>query len=135
MQQKLETKFTELFGTTGRVYTFTRRINLIGEHTDYNGGFVLLGAIDKAMFAMIKPNGTDRIKAYALDLDEYSEFGMKEEDKPTEGWAKYIFLEWCVRWDKRGYKAGGFDAVFYGNVPLGGGLSSSAALESTLGLR
>lgn len=132
MQQKLETKFAELFGTTGSVYTSPGRINLIGEHTDYNGGFVLPGAIDKAMFAMIKPNGTDRIKAYALDLDEYSEFGMTEEDKPTEGWAKYIFG--VVReMDKRGYKAGGFDTVFYGNVPLGGGLSSSAALESTFG--
>jgi galactokinase len=88
---KIRDQFQELFGPGGTLYVSPGRINLIGEHTDYNGGFVLPGAIDKAMYCMLKPNGTDRIKAYALDLNESSEFGLQEADKPREGWAKYIF--------------------------------------------
>lgn len=126
----VKAKFTELFGTSGDLYFSPGRINLIGEHTDYNGGFVLPGAIDKGMLAEIKVNGTDKIRAFALDLDEYSEFGMNEADAPKESWARYIFG--VVREiTKRGGKVGGFDTVFSGDVPLGAGLSSSAALEST----
>ena len=65
--------------------------NLIGEHTDYNGGFVFPGAIDKGIVAEIRPNGTDKIRAYAIDLDDYAEFGLREEDKPAASWARYIF--------------------------------------------
>ncbi|MBF0578172.1 galactokinase family protein, partial [Dysgonomonas sp. GY617] len=83
-------KFQSLFGEGGALYTAPGRINLIGEHTDYNGGFVLPGAIDKAMYCMIKPNGTtDTIKAYALDLEEMDEFQL--DDVPIKQWAKYIF--------------------------------------------
>lgn len=123
-------KFASLFGTTGDLYFSPGRINLIGEHTDYNGGFVLPGAIDKGMLAEIKTNGTDKIRAFALDLDEYAEFGTNEEDAPSQSWARYIFG--VVRETiKRGGKVSGFDTVFSGDVPLGAGLSSSAALEST----
>jgi galactokinase len=129
---QIKDKFQELFGPGGALYTSPGRINLIGEHTDYNGGFVLPGAIDKAMYCMIKPNGTDRVNAYALDLNESSKFGLKEEDKPKEGWAKYIFG--VVReMDKRGKAVPGFDIVISGDVPLGAGMSSSAALESAVG--
>lgn len=121
--------FKEKFDTQGAVYFSPGRINLIGEHTDYNGGFVLPGAVDKGMLIELKPNGTDKVRAYAIDLKEYSEFGMNEEDKPKEGWAKYIFG--VVReLAKRGAMAKGFDTVFTGDVPLGAGMSSSAALES-----
>lgn len=123
-------KFEELYGCSGDLYFSPGRINLIGEHTDYNGGFVLPGAIDKGMLAEIKTNGTDKIRAFAIDLNEYAEFGMKEEDAPTQSWARYIFG--VVREiTKRGGKVEGFDTVFSGDVPLGAGLSSSAALEST----
>jgi galactokinase len=129
---KIKEKFNELFGPEGTLYSSPGRINLIGEHTDYNGGFVLPGAIDKAMYCEIKPNGTDRIRAYALDLNESSQFGLKEEDKPKEGWAKYIFG--VVReMAKRGKSVPGFDIVISGDVPLGAGMSSSAALESAVG--
>ncbi|WP_243348502.1 galactokinase [Parabacteroides sp. FAFU027] len=121
--------FKEKFGTDGSVYFSPGRINLIGEHTDYNGGFVLPGAVDKGMLIELKPNGTDKIRAYSIDLKESSEFGMNEEDRPAEGWARYIFG--VVReLAKRDGKAEGFDTVFTGDVPLGAGMSSSAALES-----
>ena len=105
------------------------RINLIGEHTDYNGGCVLPGAIDKGILAEIKPNGTEKVRAYSADLKAYTEFGLQEEDKPGEAWAHYIFGV-CREMQKRGAQIEGFDTVFSGDVPLGAGLSSSAALES-----
>ena len=71
-------------GTTGAVYASPGRINLIGEHTDYNGGFVFPGAIDKGMIAEIKPNGTNTVKAYSIDLKDYVEFGLNEEDAPRK---------------------------------------------------
>ncbi|MDH6357533.1 galactokinase [Parabacteroides sp. PF5-9] len=132
MQKKIRVKFDELFKTEGSVFASPGRINLIGEHTDYNGGFVFPGAIDKGMIAEIKPNGTDRIRAFAIDLDDYAEFGLEEGDIPTAGWAKYIFGV-CREIIKRGGKVAGFDTVFAGDVPLGAGMSSSAALESTYG--
>ena len=130
MQEEIRKKFEELFGAKGSVYTSPGRINLIGEHTDYNGGFVFPGAIDKGMVAEIKLNGTDKVRAFALDMNESSEFGLNEEDKPNEGWAKYLFGV-CREIQKRGGKVVGFDTVFAGDVPLGAGMSSSAALEST----
>ena len=130
MQTKIHNKFTELFGEGGQIYASAGRINLIGEHTDYNGGYVFPGAIDKCIMAEIKPNGTDKVRAYSLDLDKYAEFGLEEADKPEGLWACYIFGV-CRETLKRGGKVEGFDTVFAGNVPLGAGLSSSAALEST----
>ncbi|MDR1500608.1 MAG: galactokinase, partial [Tannerellaceae bacterium] len=117
-------------GATGEVYTSPGRINLIGEHTDYNGGFVFPGAIDKGMVAEIRPNGTGKVRAVALDLDETAEFGLEEEDAPKQQWAGYIFGV-CREIIKRGGEIGGFDTAFSGDVPLGAGMSSSAALEST----
>ena len=128
--QAIRDKFASLYGEAGTLYTSPGRINLIGEHTDYNGAFVFPGAIDKAMVAEIRPNGTDRIRAFALDLGEAAEFGLKEEDAPQQSWACYIFGV-CREIQKRGGKIAGFDTVFAGDVPLGAGMSSSAALEST----
>ena len=114
----------------GSVYASPGRINLIGEHTDYNGGFVFPGAIDKGMVAEIKVNGTDKVRAYSIDLKDFVEFGLNEEDAPKASWARYIFGV-CREIIKRGGKIQGFDTAFAGDVPLGAGMSSSAALEST----
>jgi len=130
MQDKIRAKFDELFKTKGDLFASPGRINLIGEHTDYNGGFVFPGAIDKGMIAEIKLNGTDKIRAFSVDLNDYAEFGLNENDLPKAGWAKYIFGV-CREIIKRGGQIGGFDTVFAGDVPLGAGMSSSAALEST----
>ena len=129
MKQKIQSKFNELFGQGGHLYASAGRINLIGEHTDYNGGYVFPGAIDKALMAQIAPNGTDKVRAFSLDYNEMCEFGLNEEDKPSKAWACYIFGV-CRETLKRGGKVQGFDTVFAGDVPLGAGLSSSAALES-----
>lgn len=130
MKQRIAEKFRTLFSEEGDFFASAGRINLIGEHTDYNGGFVFPGAIDKGMIAEIKLNGTNTVRAFALDLDEYCEFGLEEQDKPEHSWARYIFGV-CREIIKRGGKIAGFDTVFAGDVPLGAGMSSSAALEST----
>ncbi len=130
MKTKVSQKFAELYGEEYILFTSPGRINLIGEHTDYNGGFVFPGAVDKGIVAAIRLNGTEKVRAFALDLNESAEFGLNEEDKPAQSWACYIFGV-CREIQKRGGVIGGFDTVFAGDVPLGAGMSSSAALEST----
>ena len=129
MKDKLRTAFTERFSSNPVFYASAGRINLIGEHTDYNGGFVFPGAIDKYIMTAININDTDKVRLYSVDMNQYTEFGLREEDKPAEQWACYVFGV-CREVIKRGFEVKGFDAVFAGNVPLGAGLSSSAALES-----
>lgn len=126
----VKNKFHEIYGKDGMLYASAGRINLIGEHTDYNGGFVFPGAIDKGMVAAISLNGTDKVRAYSVDYNESSTFGFNEEDAPKEAWARYIFGV-CREIIKRGGELKGFDTAFAGDVPLGAGMSSSAALEST----
>ena len=130
MKAKIAEKFKTLFGEDGDFFASAGRINLIGEHTDYNGGFVFPGAVDKGIMAEIRPNGTEKVCVYSIDMDEYVEFGLKEEDAPAQSWARYVFGV-CRETIKRGGNISGFNAVFAGDVPLGAGMSSSAALEST----
>ncbi len=129
MKDRIHSKFTELFGESGRLFASAGRINLIGEHTDYNGGYVFPGAIDKGIMAEIKPNGKNTVCVYSLDYDQQVVFGLGENDKPEQQWARYVFGV-CRETIKRGGTVNGFNAVFAGDVPLGAGLSSSAALES-----
>lgn len=128
--ETVKNEFAGRFGS-GKplVYASPGRVNLIGEHTDYNGSFVFPGAIDKGMTAAIRANGTDRVRVYAIDLGEYAEFGLGADDTPPQQWARYIFGI-SRELIKRGAKVRGFDTVFTGDVPLGAGMSSSAALES-----
>ncbi len=130
MKDRIHAKFKEAFGGEGRVFASAGRINLIGEHTDYNGGFVFPGAIDCGIIAEIRLNATAKVRVYSLDMNDYAEFGLNEEDAPVQSWARYVFGV-CRETIKRGGKVEGFDAVFAGDVPPGAGLSSSAALEST----
>ena len=116
-------------GKTGSVYTSPGRINLIGEHTDYNGGFVFPGAIDKGITAEVRPNGTDTVMLYSIDLKDRVEFKLNDSVPPTTSWARYIYGV-VQESKKRGVEVKGFNAAFAGDVPLGAGMSSSAALES-----
>ena len=129
LKKKISEAFASHFGGEGTFYSSAGRINLIGEHTDYNGGFVFPGAIDKVIMAEIRPNDTEKVNLYSVDMDASASFGLNEADAPKEQWARYVFGV-CREIIKRGGTVKGFDAVFAGNVPLGAGLSSSAALES-----
>ena len=87
------------------------------------------GAIDKVIMAEIRANDNGIVRAFSIDINEYAEFGLNEKDAPAQSWARYIFGV-CREIIKRGGNVQGFDTVFAGNIPLGAGLSSSAALES-----
>lgn len=116
-------------GKTGNVYASPGRINLIGEHTDYNGGFVFPGAVDKGIMAEVRPNGTDTIMCYSIDLKDRVEFKVDDPQGPHTSWARYIYgIVQEMR--KLGVDVKGFNTAFSGDVPLGAGMSSSAALES-----
>ncbi|MDD7303441.1 MAG: galactokinase [Bacteroidaceae bacterium] len=116
-------------GTTGSVYASPGRINLIGEHTDYNNGFVFPGAVEQGIIAEIKPNGTRTVRAYSIDLKDLTEFSLDDEKGPTATWARYIYGV-CREMMALGVPVEGFNTAFAGDVPLGAGMSSSAALES-----
>ena len=123
-------KFAERFGSAdAEVFAAPGRINLIGEHTDYNGGFVFPGAVAQGIMAAVKPNGKRWVRAYAMDLDAYCEFDMDDDEGPKTTHFRYIYG--VVReMMAKGVKVEGFDTVYAGDVPLGAGMSSSAALES-----
>ena len=126
----VRSRFIEHFdGSTGSVYTATGRINLIGEHTDYNDGFVFPGAVQQCIIAEIKQNGTRTVRAYSIDLKDYTEFCLDDEKGPNATWARYIFGV-CREMMALGVPVQGFNTAFAGDVPLGAGMSSSAALES-----
>ena len=124
----LQKVFHERFGGTATLYSAPGRVNLIGEHTDYNMGFVLPGAIDKGITVAIRPNGTKTHRVVAVDFDEAAEFAADGHKLP-QAWANYI-LGVVMEFHSRCFAVPGFDAVFAGDVPVGGGMSSSAALES-----
>ena len=129
--EDVRSRFVKHFdGETGSVYASPGRINLIGEHTDYNNGFVFPGAVEQGMIAEIKPNGTRNVRAYSIDLKDYVEFSLDDEAGPSATWARYIFGV-CREMMALGVPVEGFNTAFAGDVPLGAGMSSSAALEST----
>lgn len=126
----IKDEFKKNFNGDCSVYTSPGRINLIGEHTDYNGGFVFPGAVDCGIMAGIQPNGTTTINAYSIDLKDKASFDVNDPEGQKQSWARYIYGV-AREMAKRGVEVKGFDTTFAGDVPLGAGMSSSAALEST----
>ncbi|GAB5553092.1 MAG: hypothetical protein Sapg2KO_26830 [Saprospiraceae bacterium] len=109
------------------------RINIIGEHTDYNGGFVLPAAIKKTISVGIRKNGTVKdCTLYAIDLNESFSFSLDQMKPQSLSWANYV-LGVISELRKLGAQFTGFDLAFGGNVPFGAGMSSSAALECAVG--
>ncbi len=132
--EKVRSRFVKHFdGKTGNVYFSPGRINLIGEHTDYNGGFVFPGAVDCGIMAEVRANDTQTIMAYSIDLKDRTEWKVDDPEGPKASWARYIYG--MVReFQDLGVKVGGFNIAFAGDVPLGAGMSSSAAMEVCFGV-
>lgn len=118
--------FISRFKTQPNIVIAPGRINLIGEHVDYNEGFVLPAAIDKHMVFAITSSGNERCNIYSQDLDEGVSFSINELN-PGEAWINYL-MGVLDGFERKGLPIHGVDCVFGGNIPNGAGLSSSAAL-------
>ncbi len=106
-------------------------INLLGDHTDYNDGFVLSTAIDRVIVMGMAKNNLERIRAFSVDMNESTVMDLNDLCKNEKHWANYI-KGVAVELQRAGFDIKGFDIVFGGNIPIGAGLSSSAALEGGL---
>lgn len=124
-------KFKEKFNAEPSVFRSPGRVNLIGEHTDYNDGFVLPAAIDKQLFFAVAPNQIDKCRIYSFDLHEYAEFSLDDVKPSEKDWLNYL-LGVVAQFQKASLPLKNFDVVYGGNIPIGAGVSSSAAVECGL---
>src|SRR6478672_9877989 len=130
MENKILKQFAEIYPASSSplLVRSPGRINIIGEHTDYNEGFVLPAAIDKYAYVSAGKRKDNLISLYATEYHEAFEVSV-EEIAPIKGnWTNYV-LGVVDQLIKRGHKVGGFNLVLSGDVPVGAGLSSSAAIE------
>ena len=124
----IEAAFQKKFGTICLIVRSPGRVNLIGEHTDYNDGFVLPAAIDKAAYVAIAKRTDNKVVMYATAFNQDFEISLKEIKITTLGWPNYI-LGVIDQIQKTGVELGGCNLLIDGDIPIGAGLSSSAALE------
>lgn len=129
--EQLRKQFRELYSKDALVIAAPGRVNLIGEHTDYNEGFVLPGAVDKKMYVAMAENNTDTINVYANQFNESFSFALTGI-QPVNGWMNYL-LGVTYHIQDRGKQIRGVDVIIDGDVPVGAGMSSSAALTSAYG--
>lgn len=132
MKLNIQAEFEKRFGSGASFYASPGRVNLIGDHTDYNLGYVLPASIDKAIYVALKPAAGRMSSIYSLDYDSQIEVDLSGPEKPQCQWGCYVYGV-AQEMIKRGAKIGAVKMVFGGDVPLGAGLSSSAALESAVG--
>ena len=124
--------FTKTFNVIPMLISSPGRINIIGEHTDYNEGFVFPAAIDKGIVAAMAKSESSTCTAYALDIDEFHEFSLNNiQAIPNGNWRNYV-LGVVAEIQKKGITLEPFNVVFGGDIPNGAGLSSSAALENSI---
>jgi len=130
LSSRVAQKFKEVFsGIDPLLVRSPGRVNLIGEHTDYNNGYVLPAAIDKAIYLAIGRRSDDEIHLFSMDLDQSYQGTVKPPLKPSPlHWPNYL-LGVVEQLQGMGLTVGGFNCVFAGDIPLGAGMSSSAALE------
>ncbi|RZK19245.1 MAG: galactokinase [Pedobacter sp.] len=126
--QLLKSSFRNIFNTEPVLVKSPGRINIIGEHTDYNDGFVMPAAINKAIYVAVSKRDDHEIHLYSESYQQKHVSSLDNIEKSEKGWANYI-LGVADQIKKRGYNFTGFNLYLDGNVPLGAGLSSSAALE------
>lgn len=104
------------------------RVNLIGEHTDYNDGFVLPMAIDRFVWIALRPRNDRRVRISSLEMEPPGDFSLDDLHKDGSDWYEYLKgVAWALK--EGGYKLQGWEGVMSGDVPIGAGLSSSAAIE------
>jgi len=129
LQETVAEAFERRFGASPvLIVRAPGRVNLIGEHTDYNDGFVLPMAIDRAVWIALRPRSDRRVVGHSLDLDQPVEFSLKSVRDEAAGWGEYLKgIAWALQ--DEGYTLQGWEGVVAGDVPVGAGLSSSAALE------
>ena len=139
MKKKLFDKFAELFGNAdgARFYFSPGRVNLIGEHTDYNGGHVFPCALTLGTYGAARRRDDRKLHFYSMNLDSFGIVEASLDDltnKKAYNWANYpLGVVWAFA--EKGYKLDqGFDMVIWGNIPNGSGLSSSASLEVLTGV-
>ena len=132
--KQLKEKFKEFFQKEPKLFRAPGRVNLIGEHTDYNGGFVLPMAIDKETAAAIARRDDRKIRVHSVNIAETAEFDLdKTTERKNGSWLNYI--EGVARiLERNNFKFSGADILIWSDVPNGAGLSSSAALEIVIGL-
>jgi len=128
MIEKLSKTFHEKFSAEPLIVRSPGRVNIIGEHTDYNNGFVLPAAIDKAIYIAASKRNDDEIHLHAVDFNEDFTCNLSYVKPSEQHWPNYI-LGIVDQLQKSGYSISGFNAVVDGDVPVGAGLSSSAAVE------
>jgi galactokinase len=126
--ESVRSAFVKQFSTEPLLIKSPGRINLIGEHTDYNEGFVLPAAIDKAICVAVQKNTLSTIRLFSVEYNQLVEVPLADLKPSEHRWTNYI-LGVASQVQKRGYTLSGFDLVVDGDVPLGAGLSSSAAVE------
>lgn len=127
--QHIENKFKELYGESPILVRSPGRINIIGEHTDYNDGFVMPAAVSKAIYFAVKPNDKGLYRFHAYDFNENFETKTENIEPCQTSWANYL-LGVVAQFVKDGKNVPGFDCVFGGDIPVGAGMSSSAAIET-----
>ncbi len=128
---EIEKKFKVLFNENPYLLRSPGRVNIIGEHTDYNMGFVLPGAIDKSIYFAIFPRNDNICKLYAYDLNDEYEFRVDNIIRSDKIWPNYL-MGIVDQLYKNDFQITGFNCVFGGDIPIGAGLSSSAAIEAGL---
>lgn len=129
LQQRVRATFEERFGTTpAAIVRAPGRVNLIGEHTDYNDGFVLPMAIDRAIWIGLQLRDDPTVRVHSLDFDDSATLSLDALERTNAGWIEYVKgVAWALQ--EAGYTLRGWEGVLTGDVPRGAGLASSAALE------
>jgi galactokinase len=132
MQAQLTQIFQSYFGTIPLTAFAPGRINLIGEHTDYQQGFVFPAAVSQGIWVGIGKNGLDVCRLFSMDFEQEFAFSLDDFSPKKGHWATYV-MGMCALMKQAGYTIQGFDMVIGGTIPVGSGLSSSAALSVAIG--
>src|SRR5579863_7397317 len=129
---ELGKRFQEMYSQGPRIYGAPGRVNLIGEHTDYNDGWVMPAAIGFRTRAALAPRPDRKLRVYSENVSQSAEFDLDAPAGPRHDWTDYVFGV-ATMLEQAGHRLRGADLLVSSHVPMGAGLSSSAALEVATG--